>query len=139
MAERNEVGGNVKAVFFDDRGHSDHDAGDARHRARCRCGGAGQNRQLCRSVWRQFDGYRTDHHLSIAINVKKLCEDRQKVLLIGTSADSVFSQKECSRASVIYGVNTYCMPKGAVSALLQRGLDSWFFITADYAFGHALE
>ena len=76
---------------------------------------------------------------SIAINVKKLCEDRQKVLLIGTSASSVFSQQECSRALVIFGVNTYCMPKGVVSALLQRGLDSWFFITADYAFGHALE
>jgi branched-chain amino acid transport system substrate-binding protein len=76
---------------------------------------------------------------SIAINIKKLCEDRKKVLLIGTSASSVFSQEECSPASVIFGVNTYCMPKGVVSALLKRGLDTWFFITADYAFGHALE
>lgn len=76
---------------------------------------------------------------SIAINVKKLCEDRKKVLLVGTTASSVFSQEECSPTSVIFGVNTYCMPKGVVSALLQRGLDTWFFITADYAFGHALE
>ena len=76
---------------------------------------------------------------SIAINVKKLCEDRQKVLLIGTSASSIFSQEECSHASVIFGVNTYCMPKGVVSAVLKQGLDTWFFITADYAFGHALE
>ena len=76
---------------------------------------------------------------SIAINVKKLCGDRQKVLLIGTSASSVFSQEQCSRVSVIFGVNTHCMPKGVASALLQRGLDSWFFITADYSFGRALE
>ena len=51
----------------------------------------------------------------------------------------MFSQEECSRASVIFGVNTYCMPKGVISALLRRGMDSWFFITADHAFGHALE
>ena len=76
---------------------------------------------------------------SIAINVKKLCEERKRVSLIGTSASSVFTQEECSPATVVFGVNTYSMPKGVVSALLQRGLNSWFFITANYAFGHALE
>ena len=40
---------------------------------------------------------------------------------------------------VIFGVNSYCMSKGVVTALLNRGLDTWFFITADYAFGHTLE
>lgn len=76
---------------------------------------------------------------STAIGVKRLCEERQKAFLVGTSASSVFTQEECSPFTVVFGVNTYSMPKGVVSALVAQGRDSWFFITADYAFGHALE
>jgi branched-chain amino acid transport system substrate-binding protein len=76
---------------------------------------------------------------SIGIGVKRLCVDRQKPFLVGTTASSVFTQEECSPLTVAFSVNTYSMPKGVVSALLAKGLDSWFFITADYAFGHALE
>lgn len=76
---------------------------------------------------------------SIGIGLKQLCVDRNKPFLVGTTASSVFTQQECSPLTVAFGVNTYSMPKGVVSALLAKGLDSWFFITADYAFGHALE
>ena len=76
---------------------------------------------------------------SIGIGVKRLCVDRQKPFLVGTTASSAFTQEECSPFTVAFSVNTYSMPKGVVSALLEKGLDTWFFITADYAFGHALE
>lgn len=76
---------------------------------------------------------------SIGIGLKRLCVDRNKPFLVGTTASSVFTQEECSPFTVAFGVNTYSMPKGVVSALLGKGLDTWFFITADYAFGHALE
>jgi len=76
---------------------------------------------------------------SIAISIKKLCEDRKKVLLLGITGSSIFSQEECSPMMAIFGVNSYCMPKGVVTALLKQGLDTWFFISADYTFGHSLE
>jgi branched-chain amino acid transport system substrate-binding protein len=76
---------------------------------------------------------------SIAISIKKLCEDRKKVLLLSITGSSIFSQEECSPMMTIFGVNSYCMPKGVVTALLNQGLDTWFFITADYTFGHSLE
>lgn len=76
---------------------------------------------------------------SIGIGLERLCVDRNRPFLVGTTASSVFTQEQCSPFTVVFGVNTYSMPKGVVSALLAKGLDSWFFITADYAFGHALE
>ncbi len=76
---------------------------------------------------------------SEGIGIKGLCEDRKRPFLVGTSASSVFTQEQCSPFTVVFGVNTYSMPKGVVAALLSKGLDTWFFITADYAFGHALE
>jgi len=76
---------------------------------------------------------------SEGIGLKGLCEDRKRPFLVGTSASSAFTQEQCSPFTVVFGVNTYSMPKGVVSALLAKGLDTWFFITADYAFGHTLE
>lgn len=76
---------------------------------------------------------------SIGIGMKHLCEERRKAFLVGTSASSTFTQEQCSPFTVVFGVNTYSMPKGLVSALVAKGGDSWFFITADYAFGYALE
>ncbi len=76
---------------------------------------------------------------STGLGVKQMCEARQRVFMVGSSGSSAFTQAECSPLTVAFGVNTYSMPKGVVSALLKQGLDSWFFITSDYAFGHALE
>ena len=76
---------------------------------------------------------------STGIGIKNMCVARQKPYLVGTSASSAFTQEECSPMTVVFGVNTYAMPKGVVSSLLAQKLDTWFFITADYAFGHSLE
>jgi branched-chain amino acid transport system substrate-binding protein len=75
----------------------------------------------------------------LGLSVKRMCQDRQKPFLMGSTSSSAFTQAECSRMTVVFGVNTYCMPKGVVSALLKKDLDTWFFITSDYTFGHALE
>ena len=47
--------------------------------------------------------------------------------------------KSCSPTSVHWTVHTYALAETAGKAMIQQGGDSWFFITADYAFGHALE
>jgi branched-chain amino acid transport system substrate-binding protein len=75
----------------------------------------------------------------LALAVKRMCEDRRKPFLMGSTASSAFTQIECSPFTVAFGVNSYCMPKAVVSALLKRKLDTWFFITTDYTFAHALE
>lgn len=75
----------------------------------------------------------------LGLAVKRMYEDRKKPFLMGSTASSAFTQVECSPFTVAFGVNSYCMPKAVVSALLKKKLDTWFFITTDYTFAHALE
>ena len=75
----------------------------------------------------------------LGLSIKRMCEDRQKPFLMGSTASSAFTQAECSPFTVAFGVNSYSMPKAVVSALLKQKLDSWFFITTDYTFAQALE
>lgn len=92
--------------------------------------------------WLDEDGASTiisNSFSPLGLSVKRMCQDRQKPFLMGATASSTFTQAECSPMTVAFGVNSYCMPKAVVSALLQQKLDSWFFITTDYTFAHALE
>jgi branched-chain amino acid transport system substrate-binding protein len=75
----------------------------------------------------------------LGLAVKRMCEDRKRPFLMGSTASSAFTQAECSPFTVAFGVNSYCMPKAIVSALLKKNLDTWFFITTDYTFAHTLE
>ena len=92
--------------------------------------------------WLDEDGASTiisNSFSPLGLAVKRMCEDRKKPFLIGSTASSAFTQAECSPFTVAFGVNTYSMPKAVVSALLRQKLDSWFFITTDYTFAHMLE
>ncbi len=75
----------------------------------------------------------------LGLAIKRMCEDRKKPCLLGATASSAFTQAECSPFTIVFGVNSYCMPKAVVSALLEQKQDTWFFITTDYTFAHALE
>jgi len=56
----------------------------------------------------------------LGLVVKRMCEERQKPFLVGSTASSAFTQAECSPFTVAFGVNSYCMPKAVVSALLRQ-------------------
>src|SRR6201999_3340182 len=49
------------------------------------------------------------------------------------------TNKACAATGVHWTYDTYALAKGTGGALVKEGGDSWFFVTADYAFGHALE
>ena len=76
---------------------------------------------------------------SIAFAVQQIAKDKNCVLLISSSGSSDLTGKSCSPTSVHWTDDTYALAQTAGKAMIEQGGDSWFFITADYAFGHALE
>ena len=76
---------------------------------------------------------------SIAFAVQQIAKEKNRVLLISSSGSSDLTGKSCSPTSVHWTYDTYALAQTAGKAMIEQGGDTWFFITADYAFGHALE
>jgi branched-chain amino acid transport system substrate-binding protein len=76
---------------------------------------------------------------SVALAVNTLTRERDKVFLVSGAATSDLSGSACSPNTIHWTYDTYMLGKGTGGAMVRAGGDTWFFITADYAFGHALE
>ena len=76
---------------------------------------------------------------SVALAVQDVTKEKGKVFLISGAASSDLTGKSCSPTGVHWTYDTYALAHGTGGALVKQGGDSWFFLTADYAFGHALE
>jgi branched-chain amino acid transport system substrate-binding protein len=76
---------------------------------------------------------------SVALAVQEVARNKKKVLLISGAAASDLTGKACSPTSVHWTYDTLALANGTGAALVKAGGDTWFFITADYAFGHNLE
>jgi branched-chain amino acid transport system substrate-binding protein len=76
---------------------------------------------------------------SIAFAVQEITRERNRAFLISSSGSSDLTGRACSPVSVHWTYDTYALAHATGGELLRRGADTWFFITADYAFGHALE
>jgi branched-chain amino acid transport system substrate-binding protein len=76
---------------------------------------------------------------SVALAVQDIAKERGKVFLISGAGSSDLTNKSCSPTGVHWTYDTYAFAQGTGGALVAQGGNSWFFITADYAFGHALE
>jgi branched-chain amino acid transport system substrate-binding protein len=76
---------------------------------------------------------------SIALTVSGLAKEKNRIALINGSGASRLSNDACTPNSVHYAYDTYALARGTGSALMKAGRKSWYFLTADYAFGHALE
>jgi branched-chain amino acid transport system substrate-binding protein len=75
----------------------------------------------------------------VALAVNEVARDKNKVLLLSGPASSDLTGPKCSPDTVHWTYDTWMLANGTGKALVKTGGDSWFFITADYAFGHALE
>ena len=75
----------------------------------------------------------------VALAVNQLTRDKGKVFLASGPASSDLTGKACSPNTVHWAYDTWMLANGTGSAIVKSGGDSWFFITADYAFGLALE
>jgi branched-chain amino acid transport system substrate-binding protein len=71
--------------------------------------------------------------------VQQVCREKKRIYLITGPATSDMTGKQCSPYGVHFSYDTYALAHGTGTALTKSGGDTWFFITADYAFGYALE
>src|SRR5687768_17219759 len=76
---------------------------------------------------------------SVALAVNQVTRDKAKAFLVSGAASSDLTGKACSPNTVHWTYDTWMLANGTGSAIVKTGGDSWFFLTADYAFGHALE
>jgi branched-chain amino acid transport system substrate-binding protein len=76
---------------------------------------------------------------SSGLAVQQVCREKKKIYLITGPATSDMTGKQCSPYGIHFSYDTYALAHGTGNALTKAGGDSWFFITADYAFGYALE
>jgi branched-chain amino acid transport system substrate-binding protein len=76
---------------------------------------------------------------SVALAVAQVTKDKNKVFLISGAGSSDLTGKACSPNSVHFTYDTWMLANGTGTAITKHGGNTWFFITADYAFGHALE
>jgi len=75
----------------------------------------------------------------VALAVNQITRDKGKAFLVSGAASSDLTGKACSPNTVHWAYDTWMLANGTGSAIVKTGGDSWFFLTADYAFGHALE
>lgn len=74
---------------------------------------------------------------SIALAVQDITKERKKPYMLVGTASSAFTNEKCTPMTTQWVQDTYALPKATVKSLLGQGLDTWFFITVDYAFGKA--
>ncbi|MGO9683675.1 MAG: ABC transporter substrate-binding protein [Beijerinckiaceae bacterium] len=76
---------------------------------------------------------------SAGLAIQQVTRDSGRIFIISAPASSDFTGKSCSPTGFHFTYDTYALANGTAKALVKQGGDTWFFITADYAFGHALE
>ncbi len=76
---------------------------------------------------------------AVALAVNAITKEKNKVFIVSGAASSDLTGTACSPNTVHWTYDTWALANGTGKAIVKTGGDSWFFITADYAFGHALE
>lgn len=76
---------------------------------------------------------------SIALAVTNVAQEKNKIAIVNGAGSSRLTGDSCTPNSIHYAYDTYALAQGTGKALIKEGLNSWYFLTADYAFGHALE
>ncbi len=76
---------------------------------------------------------------SVALAVQELTKEKKKIDIVVGAASSAITGASCSPYGFHWAFDTHALAVGTGGALVKAGGDSWYFLTADYAFGHALE
>ncbi|CAN7488054.1 ABC transporter substrate-binding protein [Acidovorax delafieldii] len=74
-----------------------------------------------------------------ALAIAKVAAEKKRVYINNGAASSALTNDQCTPYTVHYAYDTVALAKGTGSAIVDGGGKSWYFLTADYAFGHALE
>jgi branched-chain amino acid transport system substrate-binding protein len=76
---------------------------------------------------------------SVALAVMQVVKEKNKALIDSGAGSSDITGTKCNANTVHWTYDTWMLANGTGKAIVKTGGDTWFFITADYAFGHALE
>src|SRR5688572_26335953 len=76
---------------------------------------------------------------SVALAINDVTREKNKVFLVSGAAASDLTGPKCSPNTIHWTYDTWALANGTGKAVVDTGGDTWFFLTADYAFGHALE
>jgi branched-chain amino acid transport system substrate-binding protein len=75
----------------------------------------------------------------VALATSQIASTKNKVFIVSGAAASDLTGSKCNANTVHWTYDTWMLANGTGKAMVKTGGDSWFFLTADYAFGHALE
>jgi branched-chain amino acid transport system substrate-binding protein len=75
----------------------------------------------------------------VALAVQGIARDKKKVLLISEAATTEITGRQCSPYTAHWADDTHALAAGTARALVESGAKRWFFLTADFAFGHAMQ
>jgi branched-chain amino acid transport system substrate-binding protein len=76
---------------------------------------------------------------AIALGVAQIAKDKNRIAIVNGSGSSRLTGDGCTPNSIHYAYDTYALAQGTGRAILKAEGQTWYFLTADYAFGHALE
>jgi branched-chain amino acid transport system substrate-binding protein len=76
---------------------------------------------------------------SVALAINQITKEKGKIMLNTGAATADLTGKACSPNTIHWLYDTWMLANGTGKAVVQTGGDTWFFLTSDYAFGHALE
>jgi branched-chain amino acid transport system substrate-binding protein len=76
---------------------------------------------------------------SVALAINEVVREKNSVFLVSGAASADLTGKACSPNTVHWTYDTWALANGTGQAVVKAGGNTWFFLTADYAFGHALE
>ena len=76
---------------------------------------------------------------SVVLAVNQIAREKGKVLLVSSGGTSDLTGKACTPNSIHWTYDTWALAHSTGKALVKSGGDTWFFLTANYAFGHTLE
>ena len=75
----------------------------------------------------------------VALAVNNVVKEKNSIMLNSGAGSSELTNTQCTPNTIHFAYDTYMLAHSTGGAMVKAGGDSWFFITADYAFGHALE
>jgi branched-chain amino acid transport system substrate-binding protein len=76
---------------------------------------------------------------AVALAVEQLAADKNRIAIAGAVGSTAFTGKSCTANEASWIYDSYALTTSLAKSIVSQGLDSWFFITVDYTFGHSLE
>jgi branched-chain amino acid transport system substrate-binding protein len=78
-------------------------------------------------------------HSAVALAVEQIAAERNRIAIAGAVGSTAFTGKSCTPNEASWIYDSYALTTSLAKSIVAQGLDTWFFITVDYTFGHSLE